>query len=387
MRSIAELSGHATYRADRGRWVVDIRHDGRRIKGYGADPADAARDWAAKAYPPPVAHTGPTIAAYLVEWWQVQADLFPNPETRKSYASAQAHINAGLGDRHFDELTVTILQRWVNDLSKQLAPAYCRTVRTRFQSLLQTARGDRLLSVPPAELEGRVRWPSVKPVRYGREHLPVEVNVAAVLAHWAPRNHVALQLARWTGMRIGEVCGLTVDRVDIDGGVLTVDRQLKANPTRLTQVKTFNPRRVHVPLWLTAAIADHLAVYSPGRASRIDQPLVDPAERFVLSNRFGQPLTPMALQRTLRYANGVAGVQGVTMHKFRHEYLSGLVNAGIPLRTVQAISGHKSMSSLIRYLHEPEDDELRRVVIDALPNQAPTGGSPQLPPNFPPHGE
>jgi len=44
-------------------------------------------------------------------------------------------------------------------------------------------------------------------------------------------------------------------------------------------------------------------------------------------------------------------VKDVTWHIFRHTYISRLVMAGVDLRTVQELAGHKDIKMTVRYAH------------------------------------
>jgi len=46
-----------------------------------------------------------------------------------------------------------------------------------------------------------------------------------------------------------------------------------------------------------------------------------------------------------------AGIEGVRVHDLRHTYASWLVMAGVPLRTVAELLGHKSLTMVARYSH------------------------------------
>ncbi len=39
-----------------------------------------------------------------------------------------------------------------------------------------------------------------------------------------------------------------------------------------------------------------------------------------------------------------------TLHKFRRTYITGMLLAGIDIRTVQAYAGHKDLKTTMRYL-------------------------------------
>ena len=45
------------------------------------------------------------------------------------------------------------------------------------------------------------------------------------------------------------------------------------------------------------------------------------------------------------------GIEGLTFHDLRHEATSRLCERGLPIMTVQAITGHKSTQMLKRYTH------------------------------------
>ncbi|MBU2837967.1 site-specific integrase [Acidithiobacillus thiooxidans] len=56
-----------------------------------------------------------------------------------------------------------------------------------------------------------------------------------------------------------------------------------------------------------------------------------------------------------------AGIEGLTFHDLRHEATSRLVEKGIPIMTVQAITGHKSTQMMKRYTHISD-----KVLVDAV---------------------
>jgi integrase/recombinase XerD len=63
----------------------------------------------------------------------------------------------------------------------------------------------------------------------------------------------------------------------------------------------------------------------------------------------------------LRRACQRAGIEGVSSHSFRRTALTQMSNAGIPLRVIQEISGHRTLEELHKYL-EVRDDQVRGAV-------------------------
>jgi integrase/recombinase XerD len=62
--------------------------------------------------------------------------------------------------------------------------------------------------------------------------------------------------------------------------------------------------------------------------------------------------------RILRLACEKVGILGVSTHSFRRTALTQMSNAGIPLRVVQEISGHRNLDQLQRYLEVSDEQVL-----------------------------
>ncbi|AFZ28603.1 site-specific recombinase XerD (plasmid) [Cylindrospermum stagnale PCC 7417] len=62
--------------------------------------------------------------------------------------------------------------------------------------------------------------------------------------------------------------------------------------------------------------------------------------------------------RILRQACEQVGIIGVSTHSFRRTALTQMSNAGIPLRVIQEISGHRNLEQLQRYLEVTDEQVL-----------------------------
>ncbi len=189
---------------------------------------------------------------------------------------------------------------------------------------------------------------------------PMALEAVEALTEAIPERYRALvTLAAGTGLRQGEIFGLTVDRIDFLRRQLTVDRQLVTMPDRapyLAPPKTqASVRVVPLPQVVVDAVAAHLATW--------------PTDQFVFSTELGDPIRRTAFsERIWRPALKRAGLSGVTMHGLRHFYASLLIRHGESVKTVQARLGHASAAeTLDTYSHLwPDSDDRTRAAVDSL---------------------
>jgi len=138
---------------------------------------------------------------------------------------------------------------------------------------------------------------------------------------------IAVSIAYYTGLRIGEVLGLEWSQVDLHEGKVAL--------TPL-QTKTETPRIVYFPpdlhMVLTEAKRRHEAKY--------------PTCPWVC-HRFGKRL--LEIRGSWHKACHRVGLEGRLIHDFRRTAVRNMTRAGIPEKVAMAISGHKTRSVFDRY--------------------------------------
>ncbi|MBD1804058.1 site-specific integrase [Microcoleus sp. FACHB-SPT15] len=92
---------------------------------------------------------------------------------------------------------------------------------------------------------------------------------------------------------------------------------------------------------------------------------------YLFPGRFSGHIDPESASRILRKALRRVGIEGVSTHSFRRTALTQMSNAGIPLRIIQEVSGHRSLSQLQNYL-EVQDSQVLGAVT-ALSMLSPVG--------------
>jgi len=145
-----------------------------------------------------------------------------------------------------------------------------------------------------------------------------------------PKHRALLMTAYAAGLRASELCHLKVSDIDSKRMSLRVD-QGKGNKDR------------YVPL--SAKLLAQLRDYWQ-RARPCDQWLFEghPKDR---------PMSRSGPTYIFNKALEKAGIQRQTggIHTLRHNYATGLLEAGVELCVIQRLMGHSSIRSTMRYLH------------------------------------
>lgn len=268
------------------------------------------------------------------------------------------HVYPTLGGKRLDVIAHSDIQGWVHTLSvtRGLAASTVRVVHGIVSSIFLAAIRDQRLIANPCE-------GTRLPARQRRLVIPLQTEQVSALRAAVPHELRALvTFAAGTGMRQGEVFGVTRDRLRLDGPapVVIVDRQLITLPgatTAFGPLKTAASRRIiPLPRVVVAALSEHVQT----------QDIADDSLVFTLGRK---PIVRSAFGHVWRPAARSAGLSELTgtgMHALRHYYASLLIRFGESATTVQARLGHASpIETLETYAHLWHDaDERTRSAVD-----------------------
>jgi integrase/recombinase XerD len=164
----------------------------------------------------------------------------------------------------------------------------------------------------------------------------------------AVRDAAVLELLYACGLRVSELVGLDLDRLDLEA--LQVRVIGKGNRER--RVPMGEPARDRLNRYLLGS----RAAWTAGRST----PAVFVSQR-------GARLTRESAWRIVRRWSAAAGIrERVTPHTFRHSFATHLLEGGADLRVVQALLGHASISTTQLYTHLT-GERLREVYARAHP--------------------
>ncbi|MDY7341348.1 site-specific integrase [Corynebacterium amycolatum] len=166
--------------------------------------------------------------------------------------------------------------------------------------------------------------------------------------HPNPDLAVAIRLGAATGMRAGELCGLTWDAVDLDSGRVSVWRQAETGGG-LRELKTGETG--HRTVTVDPATVEVLEAHRRHR----------PFSQRVVCRADGSPATPQWLGAQIARLRSALGLRdALNVKSLRHFHATSLLRAGVPVKTVQARLGHSTaVMTLQVYAHFVPDDDAR----------------------------
>ena len=317
--------------AESGIWWINYYIEGRRFREKVGRRSDAVTLYQRRKTDARMGVKMPEVRARrAVLFEEIAADaLVYSKEHKASYPGDRSTVGKLLpvfGKVPLDDITPQTIKAYLDtrdDLTKTTINRYRGTISMIFQEAIRNGKA----KANPARLvrlhredNSRVRF-----VTY-----PEEAVIRAIIRERCSIHEPELTLALETGMRRGELYSLDWDRVDLDR-------------RQLLLLKTKNgTARVVI---LTAAAVSALEELR-GRRSK-DSPKV-------CLTRYGEPMISPRAWFELVMEEAVkknASLQDVTWHIFRHTYISRLVMAGVDLRTVQELAGHKDIKMTVRYAH------------------------------------
>jgi integrase len=294
------------------------------------------------------------LGDYAKAWLTTRTGL--RPRTRELYdLTLRLHVLPVLGEKELASITSSQVRSWYAGIfEKGLAQSTCAKAYRLLRTILATAVDDNVIARNPCTIKGGgVAHSEERPIATVQE-------VFALADTIDPRYRLAVLLATFAGLRIGELLALTRERVDLDHGTVAVVDQLQEMASagyRLGPPKSEAGRRVvALPAFMVGETARHLETYGcSGPHARL----------FRGAN--GGPLRRAILHRAWDQARKECGLAHLHFHDLRHTGNTLAAATGASTRELMARMGHASTEAALRYQHATrERDTVIAEALDAM---------------------
>ncbi|MCM1269784.1 MAG: site-specific integrase [Ruminococcus flavefaciens] len=173
------------------------------------------------------------------------------------------------------------------------------------------------------------------------------------------RTNTAVLLCMFTGLRVGELCGLKWEDIDLENNMISVNRTVKrVNRSGCSEIIIGTPksrssvRTIPIPDFLKDVLIDYKGS----------------GETYLITG-MNKPTEPRTMQNRLKAILKACCVRRVNFHMLRHTYATVCVEHGFEPKTLSELLGHADASiALNRYVHSSmqlKRDYVRRLKLTA----------------------
>lgn len=302
-----------------------------------------------------------TVGEWLDIW---QRDYLGSvkPLTAASYKGIiKNHIKPALGAGKLEALNAHTVQEFYNSL-ENLSPSSVKTVHGVLHQALKQAMINGYIRFNPTTA---CKLPRVE----RREIAPLdEAQTTAFLAAIKGHQFEALYtLDLFTGMRRGELLGLTWDCVDFKKGTIRIEKQLQREKKRggqyiFVSLKNGKARAITPAPFVMKLLKRHRAKQTEQRLKA--GPLWEDSN-LVFTDERGHHLNGETIYKNFKRIAEKLGIPSARLHDLRHTYAVAAIRSGDDIKTIQGNLGHATAAfTLDVYGHVTE--EMKKASADRM---------------------
>lgn len=282
-----------------------------------------------------------TVTAWLETWLdEYLGNVKPGTATDYS-AHVYNHIIPAIGAIKLCALQPTAIQHLYNGLQeKGLSAKTIRNLHGTLHRALQTAMKFGYIRTNPTEacILPRINAHDIQPL----DTPEIALFLSAIKGH---KQQTLFHVALFSGMRSGELLGLTWDCVHFDSGTIFVSKQLVC-PRKKGEAFHFAPLKNDKPRTITPA-PSVMQLLKDHKKAQLEQRMLlgqgwreGNMKNLVFTTETGGHLTQSGVWRMLQRVLARADMEARRFHDLRHTYAVNALRSGDDVKTVQENLGH-----------------------------------------------
>ncbi|MBR1764110.1 MAG: site-specific integrase [Ruminococcus sp.] len=160
---------------------------------------------------------------------------------------------------------------------------------------------------------------------------------------------LGIALSLYTGVRIGELCALQWQDIDLVNNTLTVRKTIQ-------RIQTFGgKRRTQLVITEPKSANSLRTIPIPECIMPMVRQFADKSGAYILSGNC-KPIEPRTMQNRFKRILENANLPSVNYHALRHSFSTSALELGFDIKTLSEILGHSSVEvTLNRYIHSSMD--------------------------------
>lgn len=294
-----------------------------------------------------------SLVSYYERWIKTYKQNAVSSITYNKYQNTAKHARKLFGSLKLKELTKLTYQEKLNEFAKTHARRTVSCLHKQLRACILEAMDEHIIASDPtrkAVITGRSLPKMSKTLNYN--------DWAKLITHLDTNqiDEMTIYLAAVTGMRYGEIVGLTINDLGLQAGIINInktwDYKYKTGFMK-TKTSTSN-RKVSIDNTTIHRLSHYLSIHHFEQ----DQPiLMDKNHHVLVSAEINNALTAK-----LR----VLSIPRITFHGLRHTHASILLYRGVSVLSVSRRLGHSNITTTqSTYLHiikELESQDKNKII-------------------------
>lgn len=297
-----------------------------------------------------------TVAEWL-DVWTSEYLIDVKPRTLDSYnTTIRVHIKPALGSVKLSSLSTLDIQKFYNNAQKKhppLSPKSIKNLHGVLHKSLQQAVDIGYIRFNPSDAckLPRITKAEIKPL----DNEAITNFLNAIRGH---RFENVYRVTLFTGMREGEVLGLTWDCIDFNAGTITINKQLQKERGGNGVYHLVSPKNGKIRrLTPASSVMEMLKNQQQQQAlwCSSSHELWDNKLNLVFTNEIGHNLSAQTVYLHFKKIAATCGFPKARFHDLRHSYAVAALQSGDDIKTVQDNLGHYTAAfTLDTYGHVTE---------------------------------
>lgn len=295
-----------------------------------------------------------TLGSYMTEWLETKTGNMTRL-TIDSYRSyIKNHIEPSIGKIPLSKLTSFDIQKMVNDLRNKRGDSgepllSDSTVQRIFNIVITALNNAKKLQLIRENVAKLVDKPRIK--RKKLEVWDIEDIQTFLDYMYDKRHYICFHLALTTGMRQGEILGLTWSAIDFEKKLIHVTQTLSHDGKEINQgaKSQSGVRSISINDKDVEELQRHLARIQEEKET-VEELYED--QGFVVCTRVGRPVFAYTVGWMFRETIKKLNLRPIRFHDLRHTHASILLKQGVHPKVVSERLGHSSITiTLDTYSH------------------------------------
>lgn len=301
----------------------------------------------------------------VFESWRAQKERQVKKTSLSNYLSHWfVHIRPDLGDVPIEQLDKKYLTKWVySKMDAGISKKHCVDLMIVLKMLMRYASEEYSILIP--DTHWKMLWPTENMQAAQKLERYTEAESKKITAYVKdnpqPRN-IGILIALCTGFRIGEICGLRWDDIDIENKQIHVRRTIeryydyenhKTYVVENTPKTVSSNRSVPIISQLLPLLRNFKKAYR---------------EDYYVCTCTEKPTEPRTLRNYYRMfiLEKVKLDHCIKFHGLRHTFASTLIENKVDVKTTSVLLGHADVSTTMNIYVHPSDDAKRDAVRSGL---------------------